>query len=541
MEIKNKLKFILDNSNNSVLLFEEDKLVFMSKSFYEITGFSEKDFENSTVETFYELIHPDDRAFIKEKFLSNIRKQLQVERHEFRLLTKTGNYIWICNRATRFYDKEVKREYIVLNCQDITESKRNEKLFKERLILDKAISNVSTVLLNNKKNAVDIALENILAISKACRIYIFKNFLDSDNDLCTKQIHEICAEGIEPQIDNPVLQNVSYKNDGFIRWKNTLHRNKMIIGNVRDFPENERNILQPQQIKSILVLPIQANNQWFGFIGFDYTKNEKSWSNWDIELLKIAIEILGAYFQNYNNLMQIEKQNNELKKANKNKDQFIQILAHDLKNPFTSLIWFTKLLDKNIDKFDKEKTKKYVKIINEVSNNTYNLLFDLLLWSKSQLEKISIKPEKINFTELCSEIFRELHHLADEKDIKLNCLVDKETAFFADINILKTILRNLITNAIKFSHKEDVINIDTELIATKTTIIVSDNGIGISKEDIKKIWDNTNLYTTQGTNNEQGTGLGLILCKELIEKHGGKIWVESKVGKGSDFKFIIDN
>jgi signal transduction histidine kinase len=405
----------------------------------------------------------------------------------------------------------------------------------------KAISIVSTVLLNDKKNAVSIALKNILAISKACRIYIFKNFFDSDNDLCMKQIHEICAEGIKPEIDNPVLQKASYKNDGFIRWKNTLQKNKMIIGNVRDFPDNERNILQPQQIKSILILPIQANNQWFGFIGFDYTKNEKSWSNRDIELLKTASEILGAYFQNHNNLMQIRNKNNELEKANKNKDRFIQILAHDLKNPFNNLIGFAELLEKNIDKYDKEKIRKFVSIINEVSNNTYNLLYDLLLWSKSQLEKLDFKPEKINFREICSEVFSELQHLSAEKNIKIDCLVNKDVLIHADINITKTILRNLITNAIKFTHKNGVVKIYTELTAKQAIVIVSDSGIGIIKEDIKKIWDNTNPYTTQGTNNEQGTGLGLILCKELIEKHGGKIWVESQIGKGSDFKFTFDN
>jgi PAS domain S-box-containing protein len=137
MEIKNKLKFILDNSDDSILLFKRNKLVFASKSFYKTTGFTEKDLVSSTVETLFEHIHPDDRAFIKEKFLSGIKKQLQVEKHEFRFISKTGNYIWICNRATRFYDKEGKPEYIVLNCQDITESKINEKLLKERLNFEK--------------------------------------------------------------------------------------------------------------------------------------------------------------------------------------------------------------------------------------------------------------------------------------------------------------------------------------------------------------------------------------------------------------------
>ena len=541
MKIKDKYRFILDNSNDSILLFEKSKLVYASKTFYEITGYNEKDFSNSTIETFFMHIHPDDRELTRSKFQKGLTNQLQFEKHNFRFITKKGNYIWICNRANRFYDIEGKPEYIVLNCQDITESIKNEKILNERLKFEKAISNVSTALLTNKKDAVSIALNNILMVSKACRIYIFENFFDSKGDLCMKQIHEICAEDIEPEINNPVLQKVSYRYDGFIRWKNTLSKNKMLIGDIRDFPDAEQKILKPQQIKSILILPIPANNQWFGFIGFDYTKKEKSWSEWDINLLKTASEILGAYFQNRNNLSQIKKQNEVLQKLNKDKDQFMQILAHDLKNPFNNLIGFTELLKRNFDRYDKEKTKKLISIISEVSNNTYNLLTDLLLWSQSQSGKLHYQPEKISFQEIGAEVIKELYFLAEEKRIELNYFDNNQTIIQVDVNMFKTVLRNLITNAIKFTYRKGKINVYTSFANNQTTIVVSDTGIGISKADIKKLWDYRNPHTTQGTNNEQGTGLGLILCKELIEKHGGTIWVESEVGKGTDFKFTIDH
>jgi signal transduction histidine kinase len=459
----------------------------------------------------------------------------------YRFLIKNRNFIWISIRANRYYDNEGKPKYIVLNCQDITKSIENSQALKERLSFEKAISNISTVLLNNKGNAVNIALKNTLEISKACRIYIFENFLDHEGDLCMRQTHEVCSEGIQPEINNPQLQKVSYRHDGFQRWEKLLSKSKMIMGNICDFPTSEQRILQPQQIKSILAIPIQVNNKWIGFIGFDYTKDEKTWSERDINLLKTASEILGAFYRNKENLLKIEKQNEELQKLNKDKDRFMQILAHDLRSPFNSLIGFTELLKMNLDIYDKEKIRDIVSALSEVSNTTYSLLNNLLLWSRSQLGKLNYEPELISFQQICLEVINELKHSAEQKDIRINCSNSNQIEFQADVNMLKTVLRNLITNAIKFTHKKGEVNIYTEQSENNVTVIISDTGVGISQNDINKLWDYTNLFSKQGTNNEQGTGLGLVLCKDLVEKHGGTIWVESEVGNGSVFKFTISN
>ncbi len=233
----------------------------------------------------------------------------------------------------------------------------------------------------------------------------------------------------------------------------------------------------------------------------------------------------------------IKKQNDELKKLNDDKDRFIRILAHDLKNPFNSLLGFSELLLKNLRKYDIEKIEKQLNVIYTASKQTYNLLEDLLLWSKSQSNKLSFEPQTYFFSEICNELISNFK--INSKNITINCLETERTKIKADLNMLKTVMRNLVSNAIKFTNQNGSINIYSEKSDENIIITVSDNGIGIPEENITNLWDYSQLITTSGTEGERGTGIGLPLCKEFVEKHGGKIWVESEVGKGSDFKFTM--
>jgi len=217
----------------------------------------------------------------------------------------------------------------------------------------------------------------------------------------------------------------------------------------------------------------------------------------------------------------------------------LKILAHDLKQPFNTLLGFSDLLLKNIDKYDKEKIVNQIKIINKTTHKTYHLLEDLLLWSKSQTNKLSFAQQSISLNEICREQIEHIKTHADTKNIIIKYFETDNIQVFADSNMIKTIFRNLILNAVKFTNNNGQINIYAEKNYINAIITISDNGIGIDKNVIPKLWDITEQFTTTGTDGEKGTGFGLILCKEFVEKHGGKIWVESELGKGSDFKFTM--
>ncbi|MBN2662361.1 MAG: GHKL domain-containing protein [Bacteroidales bacterium] len=235
----------------------------------------------------------------------------------------------------------------------------------------------------------------------------------------------------------------------------------------------------------------------------------------------------------------LKQSEEELRILNAGKDRFMSILGHDLRSPLNSILGFSDLLVKNLHHYDIGKIEKQIKIINQTANKTYNLLEDLLLWSKSQSKKLAIEPQEIVFADICNDVINNFKTRANLKDIIISCFDSERTILTVDLNMFKTILRNLISNAIKFTNKNGQITIYSERKGENIIITISDNGVGIEKENIPKLWDFTQPISTSGTANETGTGFGLLLCKEFVEKHGGKIWVESEVGKGSDFKFTI--
>lgn len=230
---------------------------------------------------------------------------------------------------------------------------------------------------------------------------------------------------------------------------------------------------------------------------------------------------------------------NELRKLNADKDQFIRILGHDLRNPFNSLIGFSGLLLENLHEYDLQEIEKQVKIINQTSLKTYELLEQILLWIRSQSGKLELNIKQFDFQQESTNVVRTIENIAIKKGIQLDIIETEKICLLADLNIFKTVLRNLISNAIKFTNQNGHIIISAEKQEQSILIAVSDNGIGMDEKVMAKLWEIHNNYTSKGTNGEAGTGFGLKLCKELIEKHGGKIWAESVPGKGSKFIFSL--
>jgi len=237
---------------------------------------------------------------------------------------------------------------------------------------------------------------------------------------------------------------------------------------------------------------------------------------------------------------ELKFKNEQLVKANSDKDRFMSILAHDLRSPFNTILGFLQLLAENIRYYDMDTIEQQLKLVNESAQNTYHLLDDILMWARSQSGKIPYEPKELNFTAVCSDIIGILKPNADAKKIGLNYSSIEEIAVWADIDMLKTILRNLISNAIKFTNPGGQIYVIAEADKTAITISVSDNGVGIAPEVKNQLFDISQTHTTNGTASESGTGLGLFLCKDFVEKHGGKIWVESAEGKGSTFNFTLE-
>jgi two-component system, sensor histidine kinase and response regulator len=234
-----------------------------------------------------------------------------------------------------------------------------------------------------------------------------------------------------------------------------------------------------------------------------------------------------------------EESEKRLIQLNADKDRFISILSHDLKSPFNSLLGFTELLSEDIRDLETEDIESIVLELNKSARNTYNLLEDLLVWAMAQQGNIPFNPQNIKLKSVYEDAIDVLRPNALAKGITINCMIEDGIYVFADIDMLKTILRNLVSNSIKFTHKNGQINICAMENPENVTITVQDNGIGISPDNLTRLFELSGVITTPGTEDEKGTGLGLLLCKEFAERHGGRIWAESESDKGCEFRFIM--
>ncbi len=237
--------------------------------------------------------------------------------------------------------------------------------------------------------------------------------------------------------------------------------------------------------------------------------------------------------------LELSKQAERLTELNATKDKFFSIIAHDLRSPFSSVVGLSEILAERVSKKEFDTIEKISHTIRSSAQQTLELLMNLLDWSRSQTGRIEYAPEYFQLAKLINENIDLLEETANQKSIRINQALDNKLLVFADKDMISTIVRNLLSNAIKFTNNGGQISLKTFANEKEWVLSVTDNGIGIDESSLKKLFRIEETYSTRGTQNEKGTGLGLILCKEFVEKHRGKFWAKSEVGKGSSFIFSI--
>lgn len=237
--------------------------------------------------------------------------------------------------------------------------------------------------------------------------------------------------------------------------------------------------------------------------------------------------------------IEIKKSREKLIELNATKERLLSIISHDLRSSLGSVLSLSDLLLLNMDNYSSDKVRQFVSNIYQNSKNTFELLENLLDWSRLQTERLTRKIEKHNLQSNVDNIFQLYTEIAKNKHITLQNNISPDVFVYCDIEMTKTVLRNLILNAIKFTNKQGIVSLNSIESDSHIEIQVSDNGLGIVAENLPYLFSIEKNISTLGTNNEKGTGLGLMLSKELIEKQGGSIWVESELGKGSTFKFTL--
>lgn len=235
----------------------------------------------------------------------------------------------------------------------------------------------------------------------------------------------------------------------------------------------------------------------------------------------------------------IKKQNEELLQVNAAKDKFFSIIAHDLKSPFSAIIGFSDLLSIRVLHKDLEGIDKYAKVINQSAKKAMDLLLNLMEWSQIQTGRMNYAPAVFDLKILSDDTISLLEAFAAHKNILITNRIAIDSFVYADKLMVGTVLRNLISNALKYTHAGGQVTLDASNVAGEMVITISDNGIGVNKQLADNLFKIEGVYSRPGTSQEKGTGLGLVLCKEFVERNKGRIWIESEEDKGSSFFFTL--
>lgn len=390
----------------------------------------------------------------------------------------------------------------------------------------------------NKKLTYEELENQIVELKKQIEILKFQSSIKSD-----KEVREDYYNSILNNIGDPVFvkddqSRLVIVNDAFSTIFSLSREN--IIGKTlaEDVSKEEQEIFLKID-KQVLEDGIENINEETLTIrgGKTRTISTRKTRFIDSEGKKYLVGVIHDITERKKSEVSLKESEQQLKELNTTKDKLFSIIAHDLRTPFTNIIGLTGLLIDN--SIDFEESEKYIKILNSSAKNTLILLDNLLNWAKSQTGQLIFKPEKIIISNVIQEIIalNKLH--ADTKSISVSYTSSNDLEVFADVNMLRTVLRNLFSNAIKFTNTGGHVNIKSILKNKHVEISISDNGIGMNEEKHKSLFEIISNTTTLGTANENGSGLGLVLCKEFVNKNGGTIWAESEEGKGSCFKFTL--
>jgi signal transduction histidine kinase len=299
-----------------------------------------------------------------------------------------------------------------------------------------------------------------------------------------------------------------------------IHENKEI--------ENEYSLRKEKQIRNSALLLVFTTFILFCLLYRNYRK--KSLLN--LKLMTKHDEIISQKEE-------IESQRDEIEQLNKSKDKFFAIIAHDLKNPLSGIYRLSEIMKQNYEQINSQKLKVYIEQIFISTKKTYELLENLLKWAMVQNGSLQIAATEFNLTKVIRENIELLSENANQKKLNINFNQCDDCFVLADEEMITTVLRNLLNNAIKFSPENSSIKFSISADAEFYKVSIKDQGIGISPADQQLLFNLNNDVRTIGASKEKGTGLGLVLCKEFIELNGGRIGLKSEIGKGSTFYFTV--
>lgn len=489
----NLYQSLVDSAYDGIALACEGRIIIANKSFAKIFGYSEID--ELINKEIIDLASNDDILKVAEYLRPFERKKGAQVRFDFLGKKKDGSNIHTELSIGTF--EANNKNYIIMIARDVTERIRSQRAIRESEEKYRNITeNIDDFLFTFER--IGLVLRPIFSTSSIQKVtgYTQSDFL-TDSKLFLKVIHPDDLKTVKPKLINLLKSRIQLSSEFEFRIIN-----------------KQGNIVWARTKINLVRSGTGRIQKIFGLVS-------------DVTFRKRAEE-------------ELKKSTQNLIKLNETKDRFISIISHDLRTPFSSILGFTDLLV-NDDELTEEERKQYVKYIQESSRSMLALVNSLLDWTRLQTGRIKFEPQKVDVSKIIIDSINALSGTAIQKGIELDSMLNQSLYLFVDKNLITQVFNNLISNSIKFTNRGGKITVSVKPASSSRFIqfSIKDTGIGIKEEDLPKLFNVDSKFTSEGTAGEKGSGLGLSLVKEIIEKHGGSISVESKYGVGSEFNFNL--
>ena len=467
------------------ILDEQGIIIEVNSPALELTGGERKKVLQTS---FISLIEENKRSYF-QIFLDKSFSTTDTQKAEFRIIGKDNNYFHTLAYAKRVVDVDPENKLCSVTLVDLTHYKIQEEVIKESQARFENMANTAPVM-------IWIAdVDGLFSFLNKVWLDFTGNEMGADLGMnWLKNVHPEDLEKLLGQYQDAFSSKTSFSCEFRFKRKDDVYRWIMINGTPR----------------------FSREGIFMGFIGSCADISEQKESEEKVRII-----------------------NSELAEINATKDKFFSIIAHDLRSPLSGLMQILLIMEEDFDSLENDEKLEMITEVAITSKRTYELMENLLEWSSIQTGVIPFNPQEITLITLLDNL-RELYNQnLINKGITLKINIDPEASIFADKKMTETIFRNLVSNAIKFTHKNGTISVSSDRGDDMVVVKVIDTGVGIRPKELSELFKVEKVQSSPGTGKERGTGLGLVLCKELVEKQNGKIWVESKEDEGTTFYFTL--
>ncbi len=532
-----KYRTLIDSIQDGVFLVVKGKISFVNRAFCDMIGYNLEEVEGVS---FTKFVDPEDYELVVNNYKRRLEGKPAPSSYEGRMLHKNGKRVYV-NMTARVINYKGEKSTIG-TIKDITVQKELEQVLLNQKNLFKGVADAANILLTERNfdKAINDTLESLGQSSDIDRVYIFENDSSSSStDPIMSQRYEWTNGSVSSEIDNPELQNLHYY-PMFESWYPVLQSGEIINSLVKDLNPALRELLSEEDIKSILLVPIMVKNQFWGFIGFDYCKYDRIWSDSEISILQTTAANLGGLIEREIVKKELIEAKETAEEMSRLKSNFLANMSHELRTPLIGILGYAEILKVELE------GKEWNEMVSTIAQSgkrlleTLNLILDL---SKVESDKVQINYSEINIVDEINDIVNLLGPIAKKKNLYLKSFAQEEVIYCRlDKRVFHSIITNLVNNSLKYTNKGGI-TIDISLLNEneKNYVIIKviDTGIGIAKKDHETIFDEFRQVSEGYNRNFEGSGLGLTIAKKFTEKMHGSIFLESEVDQGSTFTVVF--